>query len=818
MSLATKLAEERRARLAAEQLLEQKQAELHAANRKLGRHARALSEEINETRAEVKYVRDENHRFKLDLSEAQEKVQIAQRRLWHSIQAIQDGFAFFDQDGKLLAANEAWIGVFDGLDEIEPGVTYIRMLQLATEEGIVDIGEMSAPDWRSMMMERWEDPQPEPIILRLWNDVYVKLIDQRGPEGDIVFLALNITDTVRYERELNAARQKAESANRAKSGFLANMRHEIRTPMNGVVGMAELMADTNLTDEQKLYVETIKNSGEALLVIINDVLDYSKIEAEKLVLHPEPFDLERCIHEVTTLLQPGARDKGLELIVDYDLFLPTRFVGDPGRIRQVLTNLLGNAVKFTLEGHVVVRVVGVPDAQDGVVHVHITVEDTGIGIPEEKIQHIFGEFNQVDDERNRQFEGTGLGLAISRRLVSLMGGEIWVDSDLGKGSAFGFQLTLPIADQTAEPDPTITIPEGLRHVLVVDDHPLNRAILEKQIAALGATARCCGSGPEALQMITGDGAQKAPVFDLIITDHNMPGMDGLELAQALRDAHVTTPILMLTSSVGYAEMDPARRHLAALLQRPSPRHELFAAIHRIEGAPWRDTPQRGQIADGARPQGDAPQNSPDADQKTKPIVLAAEDNRTNRLVLDKMLRHTNIDLIFAEHGQEAVDMWREGVPDLVLMDISMPGMDGKEATRLIRDEQEATGRAPVPIIAMTAHQLEDGEGGLRRLGFDGYLGKPMRKSAILACLETHLDMGDLPIEVPPDPSAAGRDGADDQRALPPAPEPAPPSDYAEMSMEAEDWADDQGDGPEKGEDTHPDPAAATEETPAAVRG
>ncbi|WP_407491913.1 response regulator [Pseudooceanicola sp. MF1-13] len=712
MSLATKLAEERRARLAAERLLEQKQAELHAANRKLGRHARALSEEINETRAEVATVRNENQQVKLDLSVATQKVAIAERRLWHSIRAIRDGFAVFDADGDMIAANDAWLQVFDGLEDVQPGVSYVQLLQLVTEEGIVDIGDATPADWRRMMMDRWESPSSDPVVLRLWNGVFVRLIAQRGRDGDIVCLALNITDTVRHERILRRARQKAEAANRAKSAFLANMSHEIRTPMNGVVGMTELLSDTDLNEEQRLYVDTIRHSGEALLVIINDVLDYSKIEAEKLELHPEPFDLERCIHEVVMLLQPAARDKGLELAVDYDLFMPTTYTGDPGRLRQVLTNLLGNAVKFTLTGHVLIRCVGLPVGDGTQQRIHITVEDTGIGIAGDKKDLIFGEFQQVEDDHKRKFEGTGLGLAISKRLIALMGGEMWLDSEVGVGSAFGFHVTLPVAGDL--PDEVPHLRHGLRRVLVVDDIEVNRTILAKQIETLGATPVVAASGAEALAVLDDR-------VDLVITDHNMPGMDGMELADAIRDRGSEVPIVLLSSSSGMTENDPARRHLAGVLQRPTPRHELFGLLARI-----------------APPNQD--KNAPSAPNAVA-TVLAAEDNATNRLVLSKMLRGAPIDLHFAENGHEAVEKWQSLRPDLIFMDISMPGMDGTEATREIRRIEAEGSRPRTPIIAVTAHVIEDGSDDFTSVGMDGYIAKPMRRAAVLEAVAQHTPAG-----------------------------------------------------------------------------
>ena len=739
MSLANKLAEERRARLAAERLLELKQAELSAANRKLGRHALALTKQIGATQAEVANVRDENERVKSDLHQAHEKVEIAERRLWHSIQTIPDGFAFFDADSNLIGANTAYIAFFDGLEEVAPGVSYMRILQLMTDEGLVNTEKRTPGQWRKMMTDRWLTPTPPPVVIRMWNDQYIKLIDQRGYGGDVVSLALNITSSVQYETKLRTARERAEAANRAKSAFLANMSHEIRTPMNGVVGMAELLSDTELSEEQRLYASTIKNSGEALLVIINDVLDYSKIEADKLVLHPEPFDLERCIHEVVMLLQPSARDKGIAMLLDYDLFFPTHFVGDPGRIRQVLTNIVGNAVKFTAKGHVLIRVTGVPSLDDGDTAVHVSIEDTGIGIPEHKIGHIFGEFNQVEDERNRKFEGTGLGLAISKRLVEMMGGSVWVDSEEGKGSCFGFRVPLPMADGP-EPGPPV-LPDELKHVLIVDDLTVNREILEKQMAQLGVRTTSCSSGADALALLS-------PDIDLVLSDHNMPDMDGLELVEAMRKGDwPDTPFLLLSSNPSYAQNDPARALVQGILQKPIPRNELFARLRKLGAKPTGPEPEAETDPAPASPASEEPPEAAPADatpqpaaepappQETPPVaarpmrILAAEDNRTNQLVFRKMVKTLQVDLRFANNGLEAVEAYQEFDPDLVFMDISMPKMDGKDATREIRKIEATTGRH-IPVIAVTAHAMNGDSSEILAAGLDHYLTKPLRKNII----------------------------------------------------------------------------------------
>lgn len=721
MSLAEKLTQERRGRLAAERMLELKQAELFAANRKLGLHAQRLSDEIIETRAEVETIRGENQRVRSDLNAAREKIELTERRLWQSIETIKDGFALFNSNNEMIMANRAYLAIFEGLEIVAPGVNYVTILQVLTEEGIVNTGTLSAKSWRRLMTERLHDPAPEPTVMQLWNGHHIKLIDQRGASGDMVSLGLDITATVEYERNLQEARNIAESANRAKSAFLANMSHEIRTPMNGVVGMADVLRDTDLSEDQRLYVDTIKNSGEALLVIINDVLDYSKIEANKLELHPEPFDLERAIQEVIMLLQPLAREKGLDLALDYDLFMPTQLVGDPGRIRQVLTNLMGNAVKFTNHGHVMVRVTGIPDRATGNVQVNIAIEDTGIGIAPDMISHIFGEFNQVENERNRKFDGTGLGLAISQRLIHMMGGDIWVTSEEQVGSCFGFKLALQAEGEITTPHPPL--PRQLRHVMVVEGETINRSILVKQLEQLGLKASTASTVRQAL-------AQIDDTVDLILADHIMPDMDGFDLARALRDADIALTVIVISTNIGLAENDPARKLVKTVLKKPIPRTDLFTQLSQLEII------RRG--------------NSPARRMR----ILAAEDNKTNQLVFSKMIQDLEVDLKIANNGEEALALFQSFQPDLIFMDISMPKMDGKEASSAIRKLEQATGRH-CPIVAMTAHAMTGDDKSILDAGLDHYLTKPLRKPDIIAHIEQHQPLGTVALLPLPIPQAVG---------------------------------------------------------------
>ncbi|MDV7271202.1 response regulator [Thioclava sp. A2] len=731
-TLADKLAQERRARLAAERLLDQKKQELFAANQKLAQHARALSTQLEEQRHglaramnEAETLKGENTRVRGDLERAHSMAMIARRRLWDALETVQDGFAVYDSDLCLIVANKAYLRFFKSEIELNPGISYAEVLQLVASRGLVDLGGRDPLDWQHEMIARIRRDQIEPFILETRGGRHIKLIDRWGSDGDLVCLSQDITHMIERENELREARDRAEAASRAKSAFLANMSHEIRTPMNGVIGMAELLNDTDLNEDQRLFAETIRSSGEALLTIINDVLDYSKIEAERLQLYPEPFDLERCIHELLVLLQASAKDKGVKLLVDYDLFMPTRFIMDPGRIRQVLTNLLGNAVKFTEQGSVLVRVVGY-EQPSGEYELHVTIEDTGIGIAPENLGKVFGEFDQVESEKNRKFEGTGLGLAITQKLITMMGGTVWVDSEPGVGSNFGFKITVPCAE-VIEEDNGPTAPIHLKAALVIDDLLVNRIILERQLQTYGLDVVLCRSGEEAIHVLEDGGS-----FDLVLTDFKMPGMDGVTLAKTMRAKGLDAPILMLSSDPEAIDKAQLECENISCLEKPVLRSDLIRQLRKIS-----HTETQADMSPAPQPPSAPPPSRPEAALKRKMCVLAAEDNRTNQLVLGKMVKDLHIDLHFANNGREAVEMWRKLNPDLILMDISMPEMDGREASRLIRaDEVDRGGH--VPICAITAHAMEGDSEHIFAAGIDYYLTKPLKKAVISERILAHI--------------------------------------------------------------------------------
>jgi len=630
-------------------------------------------------------------------------------------------------------------------------IYHILGLPVATSMGYGEFVQYLHPDDYAVFIETWYRPsqerpsfeieyrivRPSGEIRYIWESTINKF-DDSGNVGSVASIILDITERRQVEEDLqqvniqlqtaiaraNRMAMKAEVANIAKSEFLSSMSHEIRTPMTAIIGMAELLAESPLNDEQQQYVHIFKSAGENLLALINDILDLSKVEAGQMTIEKTDFDLNELMERIGDMMAVRAQTKGLELSIFIAADVPLRRIGDPARLRQILVNLVGNAIKFTEKGEVSIKVEKTPDVA-GVSRLLFSIRDTGTGIPAGKLDLVFDRFTQADSSTTRTHGGTGLGLPISRKLVTLMGGHIWIDSRVGEGSTFYF--TADLAEQTHEEAGEPLSEVDIRGVktLVVDDTATNRLILREYLSRWGSRVVVAEDGPSALELSRAAKAAGDP-FALVLLDVRMPEMDGFAVAQALQQDQgwIGSTVMMLSSDNRGGDMAKAKAlGCAGYLVKPVKKSELLEAVITVLGA--RQTVCRKQPA--AQPEA-APA------QELSARILMADDTEDNRMLVSVYLKKTGCSLTIVENGALAVEKFKTGSYDIVLMDVEMPVMDGYTATAHIRKFEKKHGRKSTPIVALTAHAMAENVRKSLSAGCDMHITKPFKKTELLEAI------------------------------------------------------------------------------------